>query len=66
MCVHQWCQLSKLLYNMATEVLANLINADKMINEIQIGDHEMKIVNFADNTPSSSELLPALIGYKRF
>ena len=51
---------------MATEVLANLINADKMINEIQIGDHEMKIVNFADNTPSSSELLPALIGYKRF
>ena len=35
---------------MATEVLANLINADKRIAEIQIGDHEIKIVNFADNT----------------
>ena len=35
---------------MATEVLANLINADKTINGIQIGDHEIKIVNFADNT----------------
>ena len=34
---------------MATEVLANLINADKRINGIQIGDHEIKIVNFADN-----------------
>ena len=34
---------------MATEVLANLINADKRIKGIQIGDHEIKIVNFADN-----------------
>ena len=50
MCVRQWCQLSKLLYNMATEVLANLINADKRIKGIQIGDHEIKIVNFTDNT----------------
>ena len=50
MCAHQWCQLSKLLYNGATEVLANLINADKKIKGIQIGDHEIKIVNFADNT----------------
>ena len=50
MFVHQWCQLSKLLYNMATEVLANLINADKRIKGIQIGDHEIKIVNFTDNT----------------
>ena len=50
MCVHQWCQLSKLLYNMATEVLANLINADKRIKGIQIRDHEIKIVNFTDNT----------------
>ena len=32
------------------EVLANLINADKRITGIQIGDHEIKIVNFADNT----------------
>ena len=50
MCVHQWYQLSKLLYNMGTEVLANLINADKRIKGIQIGDHEIKIVNITDNT----------------
>ena len=50
MCVSQWCQLSKLLYNIAAEVLANLINADKMIKGIQIGDHEIKIVNFTENT----------------
>ena len=48
--VRQWCQLSKLLYNIATEVLANLTDADKRIKGIQIGDHEIKIVNFADNT----------------
>ena len=50
MCVRQWCQLSKLLYNTVAEVLANLINPDKKIKGIQIGDHEIKIVNFADNT----------------
>ena len=52
MCVHQWCQLSKLLCNMATGVLADkrIINADKRIKGIQIGDHEIKIVNFTDNT----------------
>ena len=49
-CVPQWCQLSKLLYNSAAEVLANLINDDKRIRRIQIGDHEIKIVNFTDNT----------------
>ena len=50
MCVLQGCLLSMLLYNIANEVLANLINADKRIKGIQIGDHEIKIVNFADNT----------------
>ena len=50
MCVRQWCQLSKLLYNTVAEVLANLINPDKKIKGIQIGDHEIKIVNFTDNT----------------
>ena len=50
MCVHQWCQLSKLLCNTAAEVLTSLINADKRIKGIQIGDHEIKIVNFADDT----------------
>ena len=49
-CVCQWCQLCKLLYNTAAEVLANLVNADKRIKGIQIGDHEIKIVNFTDNT----------------
>ena len=38
-----------LLYIIATEVLANFINTDKRIKEIQIGDHEIKIVNFANN-----------------
>ena len=50
MCVHQGCLLSMLLYNISAEVLANLINADKRIKGIQIGDHDIKIVNFADNT----------------
>ena len=50
MCVRQWCQLSKLLCNIVTEVLTNLINADKKIKGIQISDHEIKIVNFTDNT----------------
>ena len=39
-----------LLYNIVAEVFANFINADKRIKGIQIGDHEIKIANFADNT----------------
>ena len=39
-----------LLYNIASEVLASFINADKTIKEIQKRDHDIKIVNFADNT----------------
>ena len=50
MCVCQGCLLSILLYNIVAEVLANLINAYKRIKGIQIGDHDIKIVNFADNT----------------
>ena len=50
MCVRQWYQLSKLLYNIAAEELANLINADKRIKGIQMGDHEIKIANFTENT----------------
>ena len=42
--------MSKLLYNTAAEVPANLINADKRIKGIQIGNHEIKIVNFTVNT----------------
>ena len=32
------------------EVLARFVNANKRIKAIQIGDHEIKIVNFADDT----------------
>ena len=46
MCV-QGCLLVMLLYNIAAELLANLINADKSIKGIQIGDNDIKIVNFA-------------------
>ena len=48
--VRQGCLLSMLLYIVATEVLANFINTDKMIKGIQLGDHDIKIVNFADDT----------------
>ena len=49
MCVWQWCQQSKLLYNIAAEVLDNLTNAYKRIKEIQEGDHKIKIVSFTGN-----------------
>ena len=39
-----------LLYNIAAEILANLINADKRFKGIRIGDHDIKALNFADNT----------------
>ena len=32
------------------EVLVSFINADKRIKGIQTGDHEIKIVDFTDNT----------------
>ena len=49
MCVRQGCLLLMILYNIAVEVLANFANADKRIKGIQIGDHGIKIVNFAGN-----------------
>ena len=39
-----------LLYIIAAGVLANFIIANTRIKEIQIGDQEIKIVNFADDT----------------
>ena len=48
--VRQGCPLSMLLYIVAAEVLANFIIADTKIKGIQIGSHEIKIVNFADDT----------------
>ena len=50
MLVRQGCLLPMLLYNVVTEVLPNFINVDKRIKRIQVGDHEIKIVNFGDNT----------------
>ena len=44
------CLFSMLLYIVVAEVLASFINPNKMIKGIQIGDHEIKIVNFADDT----------------
>ena len=48
--VRQACLFSMLLYIIVIEILANFINTDKMIKGIQIGGHEIKIVNFADDT----------------
>ena len=48
--VCQGCLFSMLLYIIAAEVLASFINANKRIKGIQIGDHEIKIVNFSDDT----------------
>ena len=53
MLVHQGCVLSMLLYNVVAEVLVNFINADKRIKGMQIRDHEIKIVNFAETTTIS-------------
>ena len=39
-----------LLYVIAAEVLANFITVNKRIPGVQIGDQEVKLVNFADNT----------------
>ena len=48
--VHQGCPLSILLYIIAVEVLASFIIVDKRIQGMQIGDQEIKLVNFADDT----------------
>ena len=39
-----------LLYIIASEVLANFIIADTRVKVVQIGDREIKIANFADDT----------------
>ena len=41
---------SMLLYIFAAEVLVSFIKANKRIKGIQIGVHEIKIVNYADDT----------------
>ena len=49
--VSQGCLFSMLLYIIPAEVLASFINANKRSKGIQIGDHEIKTVNFADTRP---------------
>ena len=46
--VRQGCPLSMVLYITVAYVFANFIDVDKRIKGIQIGDHEIKLVNFAD------------------
>ena len=46
--VSQGCRLSVLLY--IIEVLAIFIIADTIVKGVQIGTHEIKIVNFPDDT----------------
>ena len=47
---HHGCSLSMFLCIIAAEVLAIFIDANTRIKGIQTGDHEIKIVNFADDT----------------
>ena len=47
--VRQGCPLSLVLYIMAAEVLANFIDANKGMKGVQIGEHEIKLVNFAED-----------------
>ena len=47
--VCQGCLFSVLLYIIGAEVLASFINANKRIKGIQVGDHEIKIVNIGDD-----------------
>ena len=51
--VREFCQeylFSMLLYIIAAEVLARFINVNKRIKGIQLEDHEIKIVIFAEDT----------------
>ena len=48
--VRQSCPLSMLLYVIAAEVLASFVIVDKRVKGVQIGDQEIKLVNFADDT----------------
>ena len=43
--VHQGCLLSLVLHITAAEVLANFSDADKRMTGVQIGNHEMKLIN---------------------
>lgn len=56
-----------LLYIISAKVLANFIDANKEIKGMQIGDHVIKTVNFADSTTMSLRDITCLnTGYKWF
>ena len=55
--------LSLVLSVIAAEVLTNSIDADKRIKGIQIGNHEIKLLNFADDITIFLDILPALTEY---
>ena len=38
-----------MLHIIAAEVITNFIDIDKTMKGVQIGDHEIKLVNFADD-----------------
>ena len=38
-----------MLHIIAAEVITNFIDIDKAMKGVQIGDHEIKLVNFADD-----------------
>ena len=59
----QQCPLSLVLSVIAAEVLANSIDGDKRIKGILIGNHEIKILNFADDITIFLDILPALTEY---
>ena len=48
--VCQGYPLSMLPYIIAAEVLASFVIVDKKVKGVQIGDQEIKLVNFADDT----------------
>ena len=64
--VFQGCLFSMPLYNVAVEVLASFIDANKRIKRIEIGDHDIKKVNFADDTTIFSRNITCFNGYKWF
>ena len=48
--VRQGYPLSMLLYIIAAKVLASFVIVDKRVKGVQIGDQEIKLVNFVDDT----------------
>ena len=50
MLVRQGRLICMLLYIIAIVLFTSFIQGDEMVKGIQIGDHEIKLVNFANDT----------------